>query len=128
MALTAKQQRFVSEYLIDLNATQAAIRAGYSAKTAEQIGYQLLQKTSVAAEIAKAQAKKAEKLDVTAERIVRELAKLGFSNMQDYVSVHDGSPFVDLAAVDRDQWAAVGEVTVESYRSEERRVGKECRL
>lgn len=45
--LTPKQQRFVDEYLIDLNATQACIRAGYSKKTAEQMGYQLLQKTSV---------------------------------------------------------------------------------
>ena len=45
--LTAKQQRFVEEYLVDLNATQAAIRAGYSKKTAEQQAYQLLQKTSV---------------------------------------------------------------------------------
>ena len=45
--LTAKQQRFCDEYLIDLNATQAAIRAGYSPKTAEQLAYQLLQKTSV---------------------------------------------------------------------------------
>ncbi len=47
MALSPKQQLFCDEYLIDLNATQAAIRAGYSEKTAEQMGYQLLQKTSV---------------------------------------------------------------------------------
>ena len=52
MALTAKQERFVAEYLIDLNATQAAIRAGYSEKTADQYGHQLLKKTSVAAAIA----------------------------------------------------------------------------
>ena len=53
--LTAQQRIFVAEYLKDRNATQAAIRAGYSAKTAEQIGYQLLQKTSVAAAIAQQQ-------------------------------------------------------------------------
>ena len=45
--LTSRQQRFVEEYLVDLSATQAAIRAGYSPQTAEQISYQLLQKTSV---------------------------------------------------------------------------------
>ena len=53
--LIDKQQRFVDEYLIDLNATQAAIRAGYSEKTAEQQGYQLLQKTSVLKAIEEAQ-------------------------------------------------------------------------
>ena len=53
--LTAQQRIFVAEYLKDRNATQAAIRAGYSAKTAEQIGYQLLQKTSVAQAIAQQQ-------------------------------------------------------------------------
>ena len=64
--LTPKQQRFVAEYLIDLNATQAAIRAGYSAKTAEQLGYQLLQKTSVAAAIAEGQTRQLEKAELTA--------------------------------------------------------------
>ena len=49
--MTPKQQAFVSEYLIDLNATQAAIRAGYSPKTAEQLGYQLLQHPSVRAAV-----------------------------------------------------------------------------
>lgn len=53
--LTAQQRRFVAEYLKDGNATQAAIRAGYSKKSAEQIGYQLLQKTSVAKAIAQQQ-------------------------------------------------------------------------
>ncbi len=47
--LTPKQKRFVAEYLVDLNATAAAKRAGYSEKTAEQVGYQLLQKTTVPA-------------------------------------------------------------------------------
>lgn len=80
--LNAKQQRFVNEYLIDLNATQAAIRAGYSVKSAEHIGYQLLQKTPVAEAIAKRQQKLAEKLEVTQERIVAELAKIGFADIR----------------------------------------------
>ena len=54
--LTPKQRKFVSEYLVDLNATQAAIRAGYSEKTDYRIGAELLQKTSVAEAIVKAQA------------------------------------------------------------------------
>lgn len=56
--LTPKQQRFVEEYLIDLNATQSAIRAGYSEKTADSIGLQLLRKTQVAEAIAGAKAER----------------------------------------------------------------------
>lgn len=73
MALTDKQRRFVQEYLLDSNATQAAIRAGYSEKTAEQIGHQLLKKTSVAAAIAKLQVKMARKAEVTIESLACEL-------------------------------------------------------
>ena len=72
MALTAKQEAFVREYLIDLNATQAAVRAGYSAKTAEQQGHQLLKKTLVAAAIATVQAERAEKCSVDAQWVLRE--------------------------------------------------------
>ena len=69
-ALTAKQSRFVEEYLVDLNATQAAARAGYSAKTAEQQGYQLLQKTSVQQAIAEAMSKRSERTEITADQVL----------------------------------------------------------
>lgn len=65
-SLSEKQKRFVAEYLIDLNATQAAIRAGYSAKTARSVGSENLTKPDIAAAIAKAQARVAEKADWTA--------------------------------------------------------------
>ena len=65
MALTDKQKRFVEDYLVDLNATQAAVRAGYSAKTAEQQAYQILQKTSVSEAIAAAQAARSERTELT---------------------------------------------------------------
>jgi phage terminase small subunit len=110
-ALTAKQQRFVAEYLIDLNATQAAIRSGYSAKTAKQIGCENLAKPDIAAAIAAKRAKIADKLDVTAERIICELAKLGFSNMRDYLS-DEGK--LSMPLDDRDKMAAVGEYVVEA--------------
>jgi phage terminase small subunit len=74
--LTPKQERFVAEYLIDLNATQAAIRAGYGAANAETIGYQLLQKTPVKAAIDAALAKRAEKSEITAERVLSEIAAM----------------------------------------------------
>lgn len=82
MSLTAKQQRFVEEYLIDLNATQAAIRAGYSAKTAEQQGHQLLKKTLVAEAVAEARAKLSERAEITQDMVLRELAKIGFSDIR----------------------------------------------
>jgi phage terminase small subunit len=80
--LTDKQAQFVAEYLIDLNATQAAIRAGYSAKTAEQQAYQLLQKTSVSAAIAAAQQKRAERTEITQDRVLLELSRIAFFDLR----------------------------------------------
>ena len=71
--LTPKQQRFVDEYLIDLNATQAAIRAGYSPKTAEQQGFQLLKKTSVSEAIEQAQKERQKRTLVTQDDVIRGL-------------------------------------------------------
>lgn len=75
-ALTPKQALFVQEYLIDLNATQAAIRAGYSKRTAEDIGRQLLRKTPVAAAIAEAQKARAEKCEVNAAYVLNRLVEI----------------------------------------------------
>lgn len=95
--LTAKQERFVSEYLIDLNATQAAIRACYSEKTAQVQGSRLLSNVMVAAEIAKRQAKVADKLELSAERVLRELEYLAFYDPADVAMCTDenGEP-VDI--------------------------------
>ena len=82
MSLTDKQAKFVSEYLVDLNATQAAKRAGYSEKTAEQQGHQLLKKTLVAAAIAEAQAKRSERTEITQDMVLQELAKIAFADIR----------------------------------------------
>ena len=74
--LTPKQARFVAEYLIDLNATQAAIRAGYSDKNAEQSGSQLFRNIQVRAAIDAALAKRSGKLEITAEKVLRDLEEL----------------------------------------------------
>lgn len=84
--LTARQQRFAAEYLIDLNATAAAIRAGYSVKTAPTIGHQLLQKTSVAEAIAQGQTARSERLEITADRVVTELAAIAFAHMGQFAT------------------------------------------
>ena len=73
MALTAKQRAFVSEYLIDLNATAAAKRAGYSQKTADRIGPQLLGKTCVAAAIQEALTNREKRTAITQDYVLRRL-------------------------------------------------------
>lgn len=73
--LTPKQAAFVREYLVDLNATQAAIRAGYSKKTAGQIGEQNLKKLEVQQAIAKGQEKRSAKVELTAEVVINGLMK-----------------------------------------------------
>ena len=80
--LTPKQKKFVEEYLIDLNATQAAIRAGYSVKTAEWIGPQLLGKSHVSKEIQRATQLREQRTQITQDRVVKEIARLGFSDLR----------------------------------------------
>lgn len=81
--LTPKQARFVEEYLVDLNATQAATRAGYSPKTAKSQGQRLLTVVDVQVGIERAQARRSKRTEVTADRVLAELAKVGFSNLAD---------------------------------------------
>ena len=73
--LTPRQAAFIQNYLIDLNATQAAIRAGYSERTARSQGQRLLTNVDIAAEIEAAQAERAERLEVTQDDVVRGLHK-----------------------------------------------------
>jgi phage terminase small subunit len=80
--LTPKQARFVAEYLVDLNATQAAIRAGYSAKTAFIIGHENLKKPAMAAAIRERQEALAKKLDLSAERVLMELSRIAFADVR----------------------------------------------
>ncbi|HEX8577981.1 MAG TPA: terminase small subunit [Allosphingosinicella sp.] len=115
-ALSEKRARFVAEYLVDSNATQAAIRAGYSPATAEQQGHQLLKNTSVAEAVEAGRKRIMNKLEITQERVATELAKIGFSNMLDYITIGaDGDPRFDLSALTRDQAAAISELTVEQF-------------
>ena len=114
--LTPKQQRFVEEYLIDLNATQAAIRAGYSESTARAIASENLTKPDICEAIASLRAAIAAKYHATPERIIAELSRLSFSNMRDYMEVgDDGQPRLNWAKLNRDQAAALIEVTVEEF-------------
>ncbi len=84
--LTAKQRLFVDEYLVDLNATQAAIRAGYSANSAASIGEENLRKPEIMAAIDAAMDARAARTQITQDRVVEELAAIGFSRITDAVS------------------------------------------
>jgi len=90
MELTARQQRFCAEYIRDLNATKAAARAGYSPRTARSIGSENLAKPDIQAEIRRLKAERAERLMISADRVVEELARIAFSNIEDLFNA-DGS-------------------------------------
>lgn len=114
--LSPKQARFCREYLIDLNATQAAIRAGYSAHTADRQGHRLLKHAEVKRAIAKGQNALAKKAEVTAEKVIAEMALIGFSNMQDFIRISKGGdPIIDLSTLTRAQAAALSETIVEDF-------------
>lgn len=90
--LTPKQRRFIDEYLIDLNATQAAIRAGYSEKTAYSIGAENLTKPVIQAEIQNRKNQLQTKLEITQERVLQELAAIAFANGADYAKIVKNGP------------------------------------
>ena len=83
--MTKKQKRFVEEYLIDLNATQAAIRAGYSPHTAKDIGCENLAKPNIAAAISQAMAERSRRTGINQDRVLQELARIGFAKITDVV-------------------------------------------
>lgn len=109
MSLTNRQKRFVDEYLIDLNATQAAIRAGYSVHTAKEIGAENLTKPNIRTNIDKALAERSRRTGISADRVLMELAKIGFANITDVANAADAT--VNDGA-DRDDTAAIQSIKV----------------
>ena len=116
--LTEKQQRFVDEYLIDLNATQAAIRAGYSVKTANEQGSQNLAKLSIQQAIAEQMAERSKRTGVNQDRVVLELARIAFVKMTDLVDSHgrikDDAVEDDLACIESVKYKSSESDTVSS--------------
>ena len=88
-SLTPKQRRFFPEYLVDLNATQAALRAGYSAKTAGQMGYENLKKPEIVEAIRRAFIERERRTEVTQDKVVEKLWEIVLRSMQT-VPVVDG--------------------------------------
>lgn len=94
--MTPKQVLFVQEYLVDLNATQAAMRAGYSEKTAYSMGQENLKKPEIAAAIAAAQSERSKRTEVTADRVLQEYAALAFYDPADIAAAAIDEP-ADIA-------------------------------
>lgn len=113
-ALTEKQQAFCREYLTDFNATQAAIRAGYSRRSAKSIGNENLTKPDIQKYLATLQKPALEQFEVTQERIMLEITTLAFSNIFDFLHVCEetGIAWIDLTKCTRQQAAALSNLDI----------------
>ena len=128
--LLARYKLFAKAYMGKAlkNATQAAILAGYSPKTASQAGYDLLRTPDVRRFLRIEAERHARKMELTPELVLSELTKLGTANMQDYVD--DTGKFVGMDAISRDRAAAIQELTIDTERrtdgrsSRKRKAGK----
>ena len=108
--LTPKQALFVKEYLVDLNATQAAIRAGYSENTAGAMGHENLTKPEIQDAIQQAMNARANKLEITADRVLKEIARLAFFDPRNFFHP-DGTP-IPIHELDDDTAAALAGIDV----------------
>lgn len=121
-SLTPRQSLFVSEYLVDLNATRAAKAAGYSEKTAEAARSRLLRNVKVAAAIEMRAAERSKKLEITADRVLKELARLAFFDPRQFFNA-DGS-VKQISELDEDTARALAGMEVEEMfegRGDDRR-------
>ncbi|WP_127079657.1 terminase small subunit [Rhodomicrobium lacus] len=128
--LSARAAAFVREYLIDLNGTAAAVRAGYAERSARSTATALLKTPAVAAAIEAAQQERARRADVSADRVIEELGRLAFANIRDFIRVDaKGQPEINLAAIadNRDLFASVASFDVIDIESG-RRVGRTTKI
>ena len=110
--LTDKQERFCQEYIIDLNGSAAVIRAGYSEKFTSQCAYEHLSKPYILERIQELKAIRSKRTELTQDMVLKELAKIGFSNMRDYASWNDKEvKLVDSHNLTEDQAAGVVNVS-----------------
>ncbi len=107
--LTKKQEQFCKEYIIDLNATQAAIRAGYSKKTARIQASQNLAKVNIQQYLQTLMDKRSKKLELTAENVLKEISKLAFSNINRLYD--ENGNLMPVNKLDNDVSASIQEVT-----------------
>lgn len=113
--LTPKQQRFVREYLIDLNATGAYRRAGYTSGNPDVCGPRLLGKVGIQAALRGAMSERSKRTEITADRVLEELARIGFADTTEAIYIENGTVKVrntsDLAPALRCAIAEIRETT-----------------
>lgn len=114
--LTDKQKRFCEEYIIDLNATQASIRAGYSKDTANVQGAQNLSKLSIQEYISQLQQSKSEELNITQNKVLQELCKIAFGDVKNYFD--DMGRLIDINELENQVSASIKSVTVQQEKSQ----------
>lgn len=118
--LTPKQSLFVKEYLVDLNATQAAIRAGYSPKTARVTAAENLTKANIQTAIDEAMKERAERLEISQDKVLREIALVAFGRLSNVLTqTSDGDVFVDLSAMSESDKALLSEVQCTKHVTDE---------
>ena len=111
---TPMQRLFVEAYLIHKNATKAAIAAGFSERSANNQGTRLMANDAIRAEIEARLASTLDRYAVTSDRIIRELAKIAFGNIGDFIAVQDGgSAIVDFGTATREQMASLKSVEID---------------
>ncbi len=119
--LTPKQRKFLLEYQIDFNGSEAAIRAGYSPKTAKETAYKLLRHRLIEAALRQDQNRLAQKLEMKAEDVAREFVKIARANVTDYLTFGpDGVQLKESAALAPEHLSAIAEVR-EVFGAEGRR-------
>lgn len=111
MAVTPKQERFCNEYLVDLNGTQAAIRAGYAVNSANEQASRLLAKSNVQEFIKSKQAEIQKRLDITQDRVLKEYARIAFFDIRKIYSASNS--LIPINELDDDSAACVAATEVD---------------
>lgn len=110
-----RHELFAREYLLDHNGTRAAIAAGYSPRSAAAQASALLNRPKVIATLAKLEARRNSRLDIKADDILAEIARVAYANMADYIKTNeDGYSDIALGETTRDQSAAIQEIRVDT--------------
>jgi phage terminase small subunit len=122
MALSDKQKRFVEEYMVDLNATQSAIRAGYSLKTAHSIGAENLTKPEIQEAIQQRQKEISEATNISAKRILEEYAKIAFSDVRELFTPDNN--LYDIRQLDDSTAGAVASIEIDALLVQGMQVGE----
>lgn len=115
--LTAKQELFIQEYLIDLNATQAAIRAGYSKNTATIIGHENLSKPYIQEAISEAKAQRQERTEITQDMVVKELARIAFLDIRK--AFDENGDLLPITDMPEDVARAIGGMDISQLSSDD---------